>query len=501
MPDTPDKKAAHTLDDHVYGIDLAHTHDGYADHDHDFPDEIPLEENPIWIQDHVTLNSVGIDIGSSGTQIIFSRINLRRLGEDLSSRYFVVSRETLFQSAGRAHALSQRGAYRRGAARRRSSTTPMTTAGIDPDDIDTGAVILTGEALRRENAKAIAAIIAEKGGEFVCATAGHHMEAMLAAYGSGAAAAFRAPKASASSTSISAAAPPSSAWSRTARWSRPRRCMSAGACRWSTRAAASSGSIRPGKYHAQARRLCLGPRRRRDRARTSTASPKAWRTRSSRRWRRGRCRTTSPISISPTRSPISAPIDGIMFSGGVGEYVYGREDRDFGDLGRRLGRAIRRRIDAGALPWPLLPAGECIRATALGASEYSVQLSGNTSYISTSRRAAAAAQSAGAAARLCLRRGASTRTRVAAAIRRHLVAFDVDDDREIALALRWQGLPAYERLAAFAEGIRRGLAEPHCRRPADLHHAGRRRRPDARRASCARSSASRATSWSSTASC
>src|SRR6202030_4583323 len=46
---------------------------------------------------------------------------------------------------------------------------------------------LTGEALRRENAQAIAGIVAEKGGEFVCATAGHHMEAMLAAYGSGAA--------------------------------------------------------------------------------------------------------------------------------------------------------------------------------------------------------------------------------------------------------------------------------------------------------------------------
>src|SRR5439155_23764643 len=75
-------------------------------------------------------------------------------------------------------------------------------------------------------------------------------------------------------------------------------------------------------------------------------------------------------------------IDGVMFSGGVGEYVYGRETRDFGDMGRRLGRAIRARIDAGALPWPLLPPGECIRATALGASEYSVQLSGNTIYIS-----------------------------------------------------------------------------------------------------------------------
>src|SRR6185369_6067387 len=60
-------------------------------------------------------------------------------------------------------------------------------ARIHPDNIDTGAVILTGEALRRENAKAIADVIAEMGGEFVCATAGHHMESLLAAYGSGAA--------------------------------------------------------------------------------------------------------------------------------------------------------------------------------------------------------------------------------------------------------------------------------------------------------------------------
>src|SRR4029078_840907 len=60
-------------------------------------------------------------------------------------------------------------------------------AGQHPDNIDTGAVILTGEALRRENAKAIAEVLAEVGGEFVCAAAGHHMESMLAAYGSGAA--------------------------------------------------------------------------------------------------------------------------------------------------------------------------------------------------------------------------------------------------------------------------------------------------------------------------
>ena len=51
--DAINTRPPHTVEDHVYGTDLEHTHDGYADHDHDFPDELPLEENPIWIQDHV----------------------------------------------------------------------------------------------------------------------------------------------------------------------------------------------------------------------------------------------------------------------------------------------------------------------------------------------------------------------------------------------------------------------------------------------------------------
>src|SRR5215472_8594458 len=177
---------SHTLADHSLGIDLTHSHDGYADHDHDFPDDLPLEENPIWIADHVSLMTVGIDIGSSGTQVIFSRVNLRRLGEDLSSRYYVVSRETLFQSPV---ALTPYASEERidEAGLGAIIDDAYAAARIGPDEIDTGAVILTGEALRRENAQAIAALLAEKGGDFVCATAGHHMESMLAAYGSGAA--------------------------------------------------------------------------------------------------------------------------------------------------------------------------------------------------------------------------------------------------------------------------------------------------------------------------
>jgi ethanolamine utilization protein EutA len=158
-------------------------------------------------------------------------------------------------------------------------------------------------------------------------------------------------------------------------------------------------------------------------------------------------------------------IDGVMFSGGVAEYVYGRETRDFGDMGRRLGRALRTRIDRGDLPWPLLSAGECIRATALGASEYSVQLSGNTSYISTPgallpRRNLQVLQPPYVCAETI------DPAAVAQAIRSHMVAFDIEDEREVALAFRWQGAPAYERLAAFAEGIRRGLEPRIARRQA-----------------------------------
>src|SRR6476660_3953577 len=172
-PDQPETKT-HALADHLGGQELNHEHDGALDHD-DFEADGPLEENPLFIQDNVHLTSVGIDIGSSGTQVIFSRIHLRRLAEDLTSRYYVVSRETLYLSP--------------------VSLTPYSSetriddvklaeiikdayagAGLQASDVDTGAVILTGEALRRENAQGISNLLSEAGGEFVCATAGHHME-------------------------------------------------------------------------------------------------------------------------------------------------------------------------------------------------------------------------------------------------------------------------------------------------------------------------------------
>src|SRR6267142_1534895 len=162
MTDDPEDKRPHRLEDHLFGMDPLHSHeDGASDHDHD---DVGGESDPtsssLWLQDNITLLSVGIDIGSAGTQVIFSRVQLRRLSEELTSRYFVVDRETVYQSPV---ALTPYISEARIDDRQIGGIIDAAyeSAGVHPDNIDTGAEILTGEALRRENAKAIADVLAE----------------------------------------------------------------------------------------------------------------------------------------------------------------------------------------------------------------------------------------------------------------------------------------------------------------------------------------------------
>ena len=469
MADAQDKNdntdsSEHSLADHTLGANFTHEHEGVADHDHDhfeFDEDGPIEQNPIWLQDHVTLVSVGIDIGSSGTQVIFSRIKLRRYGEDLTSRYYVVSRETLYHSPV---ALTPYQSEERidDAALGKIIDDAYAGAGLHPDDIDTGAVILTGEALRRENAQGIARILSEQGGEFVCATAGHHMESLLAAFGSGASRVShdedkRVLNIDIGGGTTKLALVEKGQVTATAAVHIGGRLQVVDEGRKITRLDPA------GKFHARqagfswSKGDVVGPHDL-DKVAQGMADTLV------------KALTERPLSHTIEHLYLTDPIpdfgalDGIMFSGGVGEYVYGRETRDFGDLGLRLGAAIRARVDSGALPWPLLPAGECIRATALGASEYSVQLSGNTSTITKPgellpRRNLQVLQPAFECEDI-IDAGKLTK-----AIQAHFTAFDlIEGEGEVALALRWLGVPSYERISAFAEGIRHGLANTIARR-------------------------------------
>jgi ethanolamine utilization protein EutA len=464
-------KTGHTLEDHHLGEGLyrEHEHGPDADHDHDDFTPGPLEENAIWLQDNVWLVSVGIDIGSAGTQVIFSRLHLRRLGEELSSRYYVVSRETLFQSPVaftpyRIVEVSSSSPRDIGRAERIDEQALGTiideayaAAGIAPDEVDTGVVILTGEALRRENAEAVANVLAEHGGDFVCTTAGHHMEAMLAAYGSGAARVSH---------------------------DTGKRLLNIDIGGGTTKLAVLEGGrvVTTAAIHIGGRLQVVDPAGRivrLDPAGRMVAAEASF------NWKPGDHAPPEEMAhlagwmadtlIAAVRGRLAPAlaeklyltepirelgrIDGIMISGGVGEFVYGRETRDFGDMGRLLGRALRGRIDAGALAWPLLPPGECIRATALGASEYSVQLSGSTIYVSDPR------------ALLPHRNLQVLRPRfdgsgeidpdgLAIAIRDEFSRFDLKEgESDAALAFRWSGAPSYARLSAFASGLAKGLSK------------------------------------------
>jgi ethanolamine utilization protein EutA len=448
----------HDLQDHALGRQLTHAHAPGAeyDHDHDDFDSLgPIEANPIWIQDHVSLTSVGIDIGSSGTQVIFSQLNLRRLGEALSSHYFVVSRETLFQSPVALTPYQNDERIDQGALGAIIDDA-YNMAGVGPEQVDIGAVILTGEALRRENAEAIAGIVAERAGDFVCATAGHHMEAMLAAFGSGAA-------------RVSADA--------------GRRLLNIDIGGGTTKLAVidSGRVVATAAFHVGGRlqvvdgKQCivrLDPAGQRLAARAGfswsmgdvidPAELEVLAESMATAWVSAVRDVDPPADIEALYLtdplPDVGPIDGVMFSGGVAEYIYGRESRDFGDLGRRLGAALRRKLEAGELPWPALPAKECIRATALGASEYSVQLTGNTIYISN-HGALLPRRNLQVLKPPCEFPALIDPQNVAEAIRRHLTMFDLaGEDKEFALAFQWRGDPSYERIAAFGRGIAAGLA-------------------------------------------
>ena len=123
-------------------------HDMLREHDDRYGNE---EDHPLAKLDTIRLTSVGIDVGTATSQIIFSRLVLRRLGMELSSRFVVASRECLYLSP--VHFTPYTPARERidDRALRLIVDAAYEQAGIHPADVDTGAIILTGEAMRRDN--------------------------------------------------------------------------------------------------------------------------------------------------------------------------------------------------------------------------------------------------------------------------------------------------------------------------------------------------------------
>jgi ethanolamine utilization protein EutA len=132
--------------------------------------------------------SVGIDVGTTTTQVVFSRLTVRNSNRfGLIPRLEVDTRSVLHQ--GEPHPTPLLSPAEVDVDQlTRLVRTEYAAAGVDASEIETGAVIITGETARTRNADAILASLSDLAGEFVVTVAGPNLEAQIAARGSGAAA-------------------------------------------------------------------------------------------------------------------------------------------------------------------------------------------------------------------------------------------------------------------------------------------------------------------------
>ena len=305
-----------------------------------------------------TLLSVGIDLGTTTTQLVFSRLTVRNEGSAFSvPNYTVAAREVLRRSA--VHFTPLRSERELDAeAIARIVDAEYAAAGIDRRAVQTGAVIITGETARRENARAVLEALSGYAGDFVVATAGPALESALAGRGAGAADYSQAHACTVVNLDIGGGTTNIARFTNGALTDTA--CLNVGG---------RLVKLEPFVPYAPGDRLtpqdlapavalltelleeALGFRPVRDEARLRR--------------------------FVTDRLPGPAPSAVYSFSGGVADLMDDRPREPFayGDLGVLLGRAV-----AKSAVGPRIPARETIRATVIGAGCHATELSGSTVY-------------------------------------------------------------------------------------------------------------------------
>jgi ethanolamine utilization protein EutA len=436
-------------------------------HDDDF-DHLHLDEEfraqiAKTIADHdiVKLATVGIDIGSSTSHLLFARVTLQREGEQMSSRFTVVGREVIWRSPITLTPFLADGGPIDAAKLERFIHECYASAELTTADIDCGAVILTGEAIKRENARAIDELFASEAGKFVCATAGHQLEATLAAHGSGAVRVSKERDIALLHVDIGGgttklamidrghilgvaafavggrllARDESGAWSRI-----DESALLAGVdCGIALDATTVADPAVREKIAARLAHVLVD---------YITDTPRDALGKS--------LLLTGELDRSVVPSAIS-------FSGGVAEYLFARESADFGDIAQSLAASIRRELPQ-RVTVPAIDPGVGIRATVIGASQFTVQVSGTTIFISDfgvlpMRNVRVVAMKMP---------NAFTAPAIAADIHAGLLRNNVPTDAPIALAIEWDRAPRYPDLLELARGIFAALGEQRTERSAPL---------------------------------
>ena len=380
---------------------------------------------------------------------MFSRLVLERL----DARYVVSERETFYQSdilltpyAGD----DEIDAEALGAFIDRT----YADAKVDPDEIDTGALILTGVAVRRRNARRIGELFARQAGKLVAVSAGDSLEAILAAYGSGAVARSIREDATVMNVDVGGgtakiavcrdgkviAATALDVGARLVVVDADRRVVRVEEA--GRRFAAELGlDLAPGGLLTPDASLALaGAMADRLFAAMEGGAPSAG--------------GASLMRIAPLGEP--GATGSLSFSGGVSEYIYGGDATAYGDLGLLLAAEIRARVAGRNLP--LARPDARIRATVIGASQYTMQVSGSTILVRPLdvlplRNVPVVAPV------LPLDAEEIDSTAIAASIRATLARLDLAEGSvPVALFAPWRGSATFLRLDAFCRGVASGLS-------------------------------------------
>jgi ethanolamine utilization protein EutA len=428
-------------------------HDLGFEHLHMTPEQEKELADTIWAQDNVELTTVGVDVGSSTSHLMFSKVHLQRLSEGLSSRFVVVNRQVLWRSP--ILLTPYRPDYTIDADELKEFFgSAFKEAELTPQDIDTGAVILTGEALKRNNARAIADLFAEESGKFVCASAGHNLEALMAANGSGAVALSRQDHQTILNIDVGGGT------------------VKLGLCHGGKLLATSAFAVggRLIAFGDDGKMVRIeGPAEQvakdvgvtlklgdtlpdEDRKKIVNRMVEVLVAYANREPNDDLCQALALTDHLPQ----TPAIDGITFSGGVSEFVYGREEEDRGDLGKSLAHEIRHALGHKRIAEKVYDPGHGIRATVVGASQFTVQVSGNTIYISDLE--GLPVRNVPVATLDLDLTGDFTAAQVTQAITDALKRLDMEEgENRVAIAFRWGGDPLHARLYALAEGICNGL--------------------------------------------
>jgi ethanolamine utilization protein EutA len=401
------------------------------------------------VEDQISILTVGVDIGSSTSHLVFSRIVLERF----DSRYVVAERETLHESGILLTPYkSTEAAEIDAAVLGEFIARQYQVAGVNPETIDTGALILTGVAARRSNARAIGELFAREAGRMVAVSAGDSLETIMAAHGSGAVARSRRDRATVMNIDIGGGT------------SKIAICADGQVIAQTTvdvgaRLISLDASGRIERVEAAARRdFQIGDV-------LDCGKAEAFVDRLADRLEQAirRCGADDLVVGVPSS------IEAVTVSGGVAEYFYGREKTAYGDLGMMLAAAIRKRLEAWGPSIELPDQG--IRATVIGASQYTTQVSGSTIYVSPVSilplrnvpviapdfefdRETIDPNKVSAAIQKALRELVPLAVFAAG----ELCPVEADGDVPVALFVPWRGPATFARLDAFCRGVSDGMA-------------------------------------------